>query len=85
MSRSYREPWLVEGYGTKGKKWRKRYANKRVRQTKHVPDYKAYRKLTDPWEICDYKFRYDPKPRIWHYGGEIRILEPDLRWKAVRK
>ena len=32
MSRSYREPWFVDSYGSRVKKLTKREANKRVRK-----------------------------------------------------
>ncbi len=87
MSRSYRRPWFVEGYGSRGgKRFRKNYANRRIRRTKKIiADHNAYRKFTDPWDICDYRYKYNPHPIIWYYSGKIRVIEPDPRWKAVRK
>lgn len=36
-------------------KWGKRYCNKKVRKAKDIPNGKAYRKLTEPWDfIYDY-------------------------------
>lgn len=85
MSRSYRKPWIVDGYGTKRKKYYKKLANRRIRRSKNVPDHNSYKKFTDQWDICDYKYCYDPHPSIHFWGGELHYYEPDPKWKAVRK
>ena len=64
MSRSYREPYWVDSYGSKVKKWYKRDASKRIRRTKDVPNGKAYRKFYDPWNIVDSKW-YDGSKPYW--------------------
>lgn len=56
MSRSYRKPWITDGYGTKWRRYAKKEANRKVRRHDDVPNGKAYRKVSDPWSICDYKF-----------------------------
>lgn len=56
MSRSYRKPFAVDGYGTEGKRISKRWANKKVRNAKNITSGKAYRKIYDPWNIVDYRF-----------------------------
>jgi len=60
MSRSFRKPFVVDGYGTPHKKVAKRRANKMVRKNWKVADGNAYRKVMDPWNICDFRF-YDPE------------------------
>jgi len=87
MSRSYREPWFSDGYGSRGRKrFFKNYANRRIRRTnKIIASHMAYKKFTDPWNICDYKFKYDPYPHIYSFMGELRVIPPEPRWKAVRK
>ena len=87
MSRSYRKPWFKDGYGSRGgKRFRKNYANRRLRGTnKIIGDFNTYRKFTDPWDICDYKYMYDPHVHISYWGGKKHIIEPDPLWKAVRK
>lgn len=86
MSRSYRKPWFVDGYGSKRKKWQKRYANKRVRKTLDVPNGKAYRKITNPWDIVDYRFSWNPNPIYYFsFNGEMKVIEPTPKWKAIRK
>lgn len=53
MSHSYKHyPFCKD---RESAKWGKRYCNKRVRKTKDIPNGKAYRKLTEPWDfIYDY-------------------------------
>lgn len=85
MSRSYRAPWFIDGYGSKWKVFAANQANRRIRRTKDVPDHKAYKKFYQQYDICDYKYQYDSKPSTYHWGGEIHYFEADPRWKAVRK
>jgi hypothetical protein len=75
----------VDGYGSKWKKYAKRGANRRVRHAVNVPDGGAYRKYYDPWNICDYRFQYDPQPRIYWWRGYPEVIEPDPLWKITRK
>lgn len=57
MSRSYREPWVTDGYkGSKHRQFEKKQANRAVRKTEEVPNGKGYRKVFDPWNICDYRW-----------------------------
>lgn len=86
MSRSYRRPYYTDGYGTRRKRYMKRYANKRVRKTKGVPNGRAYRKYHDPWDICDYKCRWDPNGWIIVKDGELVWVPPlDPEWRVRRK
>lgn len=59
MSRSYRKPIATEGYGSKTKRIRKKQANKAVKQEAEISNGKAYRKVYNPWNICDYKFKLE--------------------------
>lgn len=53
MSRSKKAPWYVQG----GKKYGKRFANKRLRRYKlHLLQNMSYKKLYESWDICDWKF-----------------------------
>jgi len=62
MSRSYKKPWVVDGNGSRYKKFMKNYANRKIRRKNNaVPDGKYYRKITNPWEICDYRYPIDLK------------------------
>lgn len=70
MSRSYREPWYIEGYGSPSKAFRKNQANRRIRRSKNIPNHKAYKKFYEQYDICDYKYKYDPNYNqpLWQVG-----------------
>jgi hypothetical protein len=56
MSRSIRKPIITEGYGNPSKRKAKRLANRRARRA-DVANGKAYKKVSNSWDITDYKFR----------------------------
>ena len=57
MSRSYREPWVVDGYkGSKRKQFFKRRSNKVLRKAENIPNGRAFKKFTDTWDICDFRW-----------------------------
>lgn len=57
MSRSYRKPWVTDGYkGSKRRQFFKRYSNKIIRKTEDISNGRAFRKIEDPWNICDYRW-----------------------------
>lgn len=63
MSRSYRHTPILKDGGTKGKKWRKRQASRKVRHERDpIANGKAYCKLYDSWNIADY-ISYWPKEK----------------------
>ena len=51
MSRSFRKHPCVKDPASK---YMKRYANKKVRHTKDIPNGGAYKKVFESWEISDY-------------------------------
>jgi len=85
MSRSYREPWFVDGYGTKSKRYMKRSANRAVRHAINLPNGKGYRKFFNPYDICDFRIPYNPWPIYYFKNGDIKTIEPNPEWKARRK
>jgi len=88
MSRSRREPWFTDGYkGSKRRQYNKRYANHVVRHTEDVPNGKAYKKLYGSYDICDFRFRYDPRPRVYFSWAKnaLVVLEPTPSWQVCRK
>jgi len=85
MSRSYREPVFVCGYGSSYKKFAKREANRVIRRAKDIPNGKIYRKYFDSWNICDCKNRWNPWPWVSCWSGELKVHEPIPEWKARRK
>ncbi len=84
MSRSYRKPWVVDGYrGSPRKQAMKRYANSRIRKMNDIPNGNAYRKFTDPWDIYDYKWLVK-KPNL----DELDEWDREYRqkeWQRVRR
>lgn len=62
MSRSYKKyPFVKDKSGSKhGKK----FANKKVRHAKNLPNGKAYKKVYESWDICDYKYLWTRKDAI---------------------
>lgn len=87
MSRSYREPVFVNSYGCRSKKYDKRRANRAVRHAETVQKGKWYRKLYDPWNIVDYRTRWNPWPKVrmnW-WTHQLELFEPEPEWKARRK
>ncbi|MDD5651052.1 MAG: hypothetical protein PHF86_11655 [Candidatus Nanoarchaeia archaeon] len=57
MSRSYRKPWVTDGYkGSDRRQFFKRYSNKKIRRTEEIADGKAFKKVIDPWDISDYRW-----------------------------
>ena len=73
MSRSYRKPWTTDGYkGSKRRQFFKRRSNKTLRKITDIPDGRAFKKFTDTYNICDYKWLEDPK-------------KTDCWWRLIRK
>jgi hypothetical protein len=90
MSRSYKKPHVKDGYGTKRKKSKKNYANRRIRRKcvgYEIANGSSYRKITDQWDICDFIISYEPRPRvrISYRTGKLEWVEPDPLWKWNRK
>lgn len=84
MSRSYRKPWVVDGWkGSRHKQFMKRDANSRIRKMKDIPNGGAYRKFTDQYSICDYKWlvsKPNPdEPDEWEREWDAK------EWARVRR
>lgn len=85
MARSYRKPWIIDGYGSKSKSLRKRWAARRVRNSKEVPNGGAYRKFFDSWNIVDYRWAVS-KPICGGRSVTFRYWESEEQMKkAYRK
>ena len=85
MSRSYRKPWYNDGYGTNFRRWHKRYANRTVGRAVNVPNGKAYKKYYDSYDICDFRYEWDPWTSYYWYWGEMKVIEPEPLWRVNRK
>lgn len=72
------------------RKYWQRQANKRIRNTdvyEDIPDGARYRRYFDQYTICDYKFFWDPTPRVWFnpFKREWDIIDATPEWKARMK
>ena len=75
MSRSYKKHPIITDHSVKITKWKKRLANKKVRNTKDIPKNKGYKKIYDSWDICDYTISY-----TWN---EYLIAEEELEGRTL--
>lgn len=88
MSRSYRKPYTVDGYGSRWKRYIKNCFNRKIRRKSvdyEIADGGSYRKMNQPWDLCDYRFRYNPHPKVYWWRGVQEIIEPDPIYKYNRK
>jgi len=83
MSRSYRKPWMVDTYGSRYKRFFKRYANKVVRKATNFPEHMGYKRVFNSWDIVDWKYYEDWKLHWCNYTQEW--YEPTPKWKCIRK
>lgn len=61
MSRSFRKPWVTDGYkGSNRRQFFKRRSNKVIRKTENIPDGKAFKRVINSWDICDYRWYESP-------------------------
>lgn len=70
MSRSYKKHPIVKDPAGK---YMKRFANKKVRRTKDIPNGKAYRKVFETWDISDFRWIWSREKAIYDY----LTAEPD--------
>ncbi len=57
MSRSWKKNGYVkDGEGSGWKKKAKRYANRRVRLSENISSGGSFKKVSNSWDICDFKF-----------------------------
>ena len=74
MSRSYKKnPYVTDGYGG-DRKANKRIANRKVRRRVNtmdddMPARLQHKKMTESWDICDYKWRMTREEAI-HWFNE---------------
>lgn len=66
MSRSYKKTPIVKD-NKGGRKAAKKEANRKVRQSKDVPNGKQYRKFYNPWDIYDYVMYCDSYKEMSSY------------------
>ena len=72
MSRSYKKNPFVTDHKRKVSKVAKRMANhsfrQQVAQDEDIPARTQYKKMTDSWNICDYKWRMTREEAIQWYN-----------------
>jgi len=75
MSRSYKKhPWVTDHH-VKSTSERKKFANKKVRNTEDLPNRGAFKKIFQTYDICDYKFFQTKEQAIAEY--EEILNNPD--------
>ena len=90
MSRSWREPFFTDGYkGSPRRQFFKNQANRCIRQISPYEDIAnggSYKKYFDRYFICDYKWRWDPEPRVyWGKNGPEWVYSNEKPWQVFRK
>jgi hypothetical protein len=89
MSRSFKKNlYHVDGSGTLRKKFYKNYANRVIRGLSKeitISDGSAYKKISNSWDISDYRFRYNGNVRYYFWAGLLEVVEPEPLWKARMK
>ena len=58
MSRSYKKNPCVTDHHVKSSQERKKFANKKVRNTKDIPQRSGFKKVSESRDICDFKIFY---------------------------
>ena len=72
MSRSYKKHNRAKDPAGKDMK---KFANKKVRHTKNIPNGKAYKKVFESWDISDYNWIWTKEEAIKEYNSA-----PDDSW-----
>lgn len=76
MSRSYRKSFITDGYkGSKRRQYFKKYANHVIRKTDDIANGSAFKKVSDTWDICDYRWYFNPAEKFYK----------DKPWRYLRK
>ena len=77
MSRSHKKnPWYTDHH-VKSSQENKKFANKKVRNTEEIPNGGSYKKVSESWDICDFKFFYTKEEAIEEYN---KAKENDEEW-----
>jgi hypothetical protein len=87
MSRSYKKNLVSTNSGSKYRKFAKNYANRRIRRSAEAYDGGWCKKFNERWNICDFKWWWDPNPRVrFNYRtGEFESYDDGPEWKARMK
>ena len=82
MSRSHKKVW-----GSKDRNpWAKNYANRKLRYKTNVPNGGNYKKFTQSYDICDWKFFWYSKQEFLEFQKRWEDSPyPVKYWKEYRK
>lgn len=80
MSRSYRHTLVAKCEGPAYRKFAKKQANKKVRKTKEIYNYKSYRKLYESWDIVDYVSKEFGGEKEWRKFFESKMKDCNSYW-----
>lgn len=93
MARSYKGPWVCDRNPRA-----KNYANRKLRRIHwwvEIADGRSYRKYTNPWDICDWRWfvlpieleweREDQQDHIHSWWARWRRLRPEYRRRELRR
>lgn len=77
MSRSYKKhPWITDHH-VKTSSEMKKFANKKVRHTKDLPNGKAFKKVFESYNLCDFKFFQTKEEAIAEYEETLSDVKLD--------
>ena len=82
MSRSYKKHPYVKDPADKRMK---RYANKKVRHTKDIPNGKAYKKVFNSWAISDYQWIWTKEDAIREYKNAKNYSYTKRHFETLEK
>ena len=82
MSRSFRKHPCVKD---PARKYMKRYANKKVRHTKNIPNGGAYKKIFESWKISDYCWLWTRQEAINEWENESLTNYLKTRFKSLEE
>lgn len=92
MSRSFRKPYIKDGYGSKWKKKAKADSNRIVRRKLKDPNYEIADGMSyknghglNRWDICDYRFKIDKPKDEGLYYGDFQVSTKEEMEEAYRK
>ena len=79
MSRSYKKHPACNDSSAGTTRWKKRVANKRVRNSKDVPNGKAYKKVYESWDIRDFVFLESWEETKTRYMSRVErgLIDPE--------
>ena len=85
MSRSRKKSHWIVDHHAKTSKEQKRIANKKLRQDKNFDiNGSAYKKRTESWDICDFRWAWTKKEAIKEWYDEEAPHYNRFAWRHAR-